>query len=66
MIPAWSRRSRSLPVHVTYGGVLLVSLVLALNVILHLLILRPAALMRQRLAGLERGLWRGPHRQHGG
>lgn len=51
---------RSLLMHVTYAGVLLLSLVLGLNVILHLLILRPVALMRQRLAGLERGHWRGP------
>lgn len=51
---------RSLGMHVVYGGGLLVILVLAINGALHALILRPVALMRQRLAGLEHGQWRGP------
>lgn len=51
---------RSLWMHTVYGGALLAILVIALNVVLHALILRPVALMRQRLAGLARGQWRGP------
>ncbi len=58
-LPAAAAR-RSLGMHLVYGGVLLAILVLTINVVLHLLILRPVALMRQRLAGLKRGQWRGP------
>lgn len=51
---------RSLRMHLVYGGLLLGLLVLAVNAVLEFLILRPVALMQRRLAGLQRGQWRGP------
>ena len=51
---------RSLRTHLLFGGILLVVVVLGVNVTLQSLILRPVALMSQRLASLERGDWRGP------
>lgn len=63
-LAAWSLPDaavrRSLLIHLTYGGVLLAMLVFALNVTLDRLILRPVALMRQRVAGIEPGHWRAP------
>ena len=52
--------ARSLRMHLVFGGVLLVLVVLGVNVTLQSLILRPVALISQRLAGLEHGQWRGP------
>lgn len=51
---------RSLQMHLIFGGILLVLVVLGVNVTLQSLILRPVALIGQRLAGLEHGQWRGP------
>ena len=51
---------RSLVMHLAYAGALLVILLLALNIVLHVLVLRPVALMRERLASFERGQWRWP------
>jgi hypothetical protein len=51
---------RSLTFHLVYGGALVALVIGAVNVVLGWYILRPVALMRQRLTGLQRGHWRGP------
>lgn len=51
---------RSLTFHLAYGGALVALVIGAVNVVLGWYILRPVALMRQRLTGLQRGQWRGP------
>lgn len=50
---------RSLTFHLVYGGALVALVIGAVNVVLGWYILRPVALMRQRLTGLQRGQWRG-------
>lgn len=51
---------RSLKMHAIYGSAVLVLLVLAVNLTLTLLVLRPISAVRQRMAVMERGHWRGP------
>jgi hypothetical protein len=51
---------RSLTFHLVYGGALVALVIGAVNVVLGWYILRPVALMRQRLTGLQPGQWRGP------
>ena len=51
---------RSLTFHLVYGGALVALVIGSVNVVLGWYILRPVALMRQRLTGLQRGQWRGP------
>lgn len=51
---------RSLEMHMIFGVILLILVVLGVNVTLQSLILRPIALITHRLASLERGQWRGP------
>lgn len=61
-----SAARRSLVMHMTYGIAVLALFVVGTNVTVHCLILRPVRQMRERIALLHRGQWRGPVELRGG